>query len=367
MNKTHLHNILEQYIEKYDFFNDEKGHNEGFKWVAASCFKDNWKIDATDFPGMFEKAFAETSVLIDGKYVQPIGGIKMLLSKEGEVEFVRECFRELFSEDSGDIDARQDRVEIFVEKINSHIEKYEKNSWKFPQHNYNAISYLNLWRPKENYFYKPTAANQWANCIEFGDDIGSGKNFSLKKYYKMCDELREELCKNETIMNLYNRRKERVDGFDDDKHVLVYDVIYCANAYNLYRDIPDLEKLSVKERLHRAETEEVRSSLLEKYALISSDLEQTEEKIISLPVITGEKVTHKKWGTGTVVTSSETSIEVEFSEGTKKLSYPGSVGNFILLEDKMKEAEIISYLENESEKSALKKELKAVKLQLERL
>lgn len=290
----------------------------------------------------------------------------MLLSHEGEVEVVRECFRDLFSEDGGDIDARQERVEIFVEKINSHIEKYEKNSWKFPQHNNNAIYYLNLWKPEENYIYKATEASEWANCIEFGDDIGSGRNFSLKKYYKMCDELREELCKNETIIELYNKRKEKVGGFDDDKHILVYDVIYCAHAYNLYRNIPDLKKLSVKERLHRAETEEERSSLLEKYALISSDLERKED-VISLPEIVGEKVIHKTSGIGRVVSSTKTAIEVEYPEGTKKYSYPSCVGTFILLDDKKKEEQIIRYCENEAEIIALKKELKAINLKLEKL
>ena len=54
MNKTHLHNILTQYIERYDELNDISGHDEGYKWRAESCFKANWDIDAADFQAMFK-------------------------------------------------------------------------------------------------------------------------------------------------------------------------------------------------------------------------------------------------------------------------------------------------------------------------
>ena len=31
MNKIHLHNILQQYIENYDFLDEPQGNNEGLK------------------------------------------------------------------------------------------------------------------------------------------------------------------------------------------------------------------------------------------------------------------------------------------------------------------------------------------------
>lgn len=111
----------------------------------------------------------------------------MLLNHSEEIEFVREAFRILFSEDYGDIDARQNRVYDFIEKINTHIEKYVSGSWKYPQKINNAIYYLNMWRPEENYIFKSKEATDWANCIEFSDDFGEGETFSLKKYYQICN------------------------------------------------------------------------------------------------------------------------------------------------------------------------------------
>ena len=83
MNKTHLYNILNQYIERYDEFDDDSptGNDEGYKWRVVREFKKHWDIDAEDFASMFKKAFEEVqkSNLIDNKTIQPIGGITLLL------------------------------------------------------------------------------------------------------------------------------------------------------------------------------------------------------------------------------------------------------------------------------------------------
>ena len=90
--------------------------------------------------------------------------------------------------------------------VNARIEKYVSGSWKYPQNRNSVIYYLNLWKPEENYIFKATEAVAWANCIEYGDDLGSGKPFSLKKYYKMCDELLDEIKDNQELLNLHAKR-----------------------------------------------------------------------------------------------------------------------------------------------------------------
>lgn len=369
MNKIHLHNILQQYIEKYDFLNDPQGNDEGYKWDVVQSFQQHWDIHAKDFSEMFKKAFAEVQKtnLIDNKTVQPIGGISLLLKYDEEVEFVRECFRELFSDDNGDIDLRQKRIETFIVKINSHIDQYVPGSWKYPQQRNNVIYYLNLWKPEENYIFKSTEATEWANCIEFGDDFGSGNTFSLKKYYTMCNELRTELQNNDEIMRLYElRKKEKAKNFDDDGHILVYDIIYCAKTYHLYKNVPTLQKLSTKQRMHLAETAEKREHLLERLTELSAELESL-SVVITLPNITGEMVTHKKWGDGTVVACGDGFMEVEFAQGTKKLQYPDSINKFVTLNTDEHYSVIEEYLSNEQEKQNIEAELKKVKRELEAL
>lgn len=62
MNKTHLHNTLNQCIEKYDELNDMNGNDKGYKWRAESCFKTHWHIDAEDFRSIFKESFKEIAI-----------------------------------------------------------------------------------------------------------------------------------------------------------------------------------------------------------------------------------------------------------------------------------------------------------------
>lgn len=156
--------------------------NEGYKWKAVTIFQKYWDIESDNFPQMFADALKDTSNLIDNATVQPIGGIKMLLSHEEEVEFVRAAFDELFSDDNGDLEDRNDRINSFMDKINKKIDTYVSGSWKYPQSRASVIYYLNLWRPEENYIFKSTEATDWANCVEFGGDFCSGVTFSLAEY-----------------------------------------------------------------------------------------------------------------------------------------------------------------------------------------
>ncbi|MBQ7820841.1 MAG: hypothetical protein IJ391_00970 [Clostridia bacterium] len=365
MNKIHLHNILEQYIGRYNELNDINGNDEGYKWRAESCFKAHWNIDAEDFQSMFKKSFGEMSNLIDNSTVQPVGGILMLLNHTDEIEFVRTCFKELFSEDSGDIDSRQIRIETFVEKINGKIEKYAKGSWKYPQQRNNAIYYMNLWKPEDNYIFKSTEATEWANCIEFGDDFGSGNTFRLKKYYKMCDELLEELKKNEEIMELYKSRMEKeARGFDDQGHILVYDIIYCAKAYNLYKNVPSFQKLSTKERIKLAQKNEKREELLEQLAELSAEYENMSATAV-LPDLTGQKCKHKLWGTGDIQSCQNNSLNVVFAGETKVFKYPDSINMFIYLENSEYVEKIHECQQIEKTIKSLENEINIIKRQLE--
>ena len=124
MELKNLDAVLEQYIRRFDELNALDGNDEGYKWRAESLFKRNWDIDAQDFAVMFVEAIGKINKLIDNGRIQPIAGIQLLLEQETEIEFVRSCFRELFSEDGGDLQKRQNRINIFIDKINECIEKY---------------------------------------------------------------------------------------------------------------------------------------------------------------------------------------------------------------------------------------------------
>lgn len=325
MLRPHRALVFGKYIACYDELDDE-AHDEGYKWAAVAWFQSHWDINAADFPVMFKTAMQETSVLIDNATVQPVNGIQYLLGFEDEVEFVRQSFADLFSEDGGDLEARQARVVKFVAEINARIEIYIK-SWKYLQNTGNVINYLNLWRPAENYFFKATEASDWTGWILYGGDIGSGTTFSLRNYYHMCDELLVEVRKNEQIMQLTEQRVQRkAPGLDDQQHILVYDIIYCAHAYSLYGKIPKVPG-SGKQKEELANKLKEIKLLQDAIQNGEAQIKQLQDQLIDLPDLTGAEVQNLKYGTGTVVSCNDGVLVVNYADGMKKHSYPLVLAN----------------------------------------
>lgn len=356
MNKTNLKLIFDQYIDRFAELNDPAGNNEGYKWTAESCFVANWNIDADDFPTMFKAAMKETSNLIDNATIQPVGGILLLLKQDNEVEFVRECFRSLFAEDDGDIDARQDRIYDFIEKINAKIDQYAKGSWKYPQTVNSVIYYLCLRYPNKNYIYKATEATEWANCVEYGDDFGSGQSFSLAKYYKMCDELLEAVLSNDEIMQLHRDRFSKyANGFDDECHILVYDIIYCAHTYHFYTD-GMIHTTSTKERINRATARAELDALENRIQEIKDNLSRLGTNPTQPIDMVGMTIVHKAFGSGTVKSQTSDIQVITFAAGDKKFQFPTAyIGGFLKADDEIiqkildadAQAKEIKKLENE--------------------
>ena len=318
MNKKNLDKIIEHYISNFDYLNrseEEGGADEGYKWRVISAFKKHWDIDAEDFAAMFQLSMSEIAKtnLINNATVQPISGITNLMKIKGEAEFVREEFRKLLAEDDGDLDDRGDRVNDFLENMNSRINEKLKGSWKSEQQRNAVIFYLNLWRPEDNYLFKATEAKEWADTIEYADDFGSGSSFSLKKYYKMCDELREAIKDYPEVLELNKARvaKEAV-GYDDHEHLLAFDIIYCSHYMDFYKDCPSLG-VSTKERIRiarrREETERIENEIINN----EKTIDELEALIKPYPDITGEKVIHKTLGGGQVTRCKDGYFFVQFS------------------------------------------------------
>lgn len=361
MNRKNHNLIFDQYINRFIELNDPAGNNEGYKWTAESCFMANWNIDADDFPSMFKAAMKEMSNLIDNATVQPIGGILLLLKQDNEVEFVRECFRELYEEDNGDIDARQDRIYSFMEKINNRIDHYAKGSWKYPQTMNSVIYYLCLRYPNENYIFKSTEATEWANCIEYGDDFGSGQTFSLAKYYKMCDELLDAVSQNDEIMELHKGRFEKyAEGFDDELHILVYDIIYCAHNYHFYTD-GMIHTTSTKERISRANARAELDTLDAHIQEIEGQISQL-TSISAQPVdMIGMSVTHKVFGSGKIISQNSNIQIISFAIGEKKFQFPTAyTTGFLKADDSVMQA-LRNTESTAKEIERLQRELKTLK------
>lgn len=371
MNRKNLDIVLQHYIDHFEELDDVNNHDEGYKWRVESAFKQYWEIDAEDFPHMFRNSMSEISKtnLINNSRIQPISGISKLLENDEDVEFVREQFRSLFSEDQGDLDARGERVGSFLEAVNARIEERLPGSWKSMQQRNTVIYYLNLWKPEDNYIFKATEANEWADCIEYADDFGSGASFSLKKYYKMCDELNEALNDYPDLLEKNQKRITReAKGFDDHNHILVFDVIYCSSSkyMNFYIDCPTLG-VSTKERVTIARRKEEIRYLEEEIASINEKTNKLNSELKEVPNIEGQRVQHKKYGKGIVVGSVGDKFDVDFSGRITKFTQSSIAQGFVAFSDNTINEILIYNYKIEKKISEYDKELKKMNRELESL
>lgn len=363
MNRKNLDTVLNRYAEKFEELNRPDGRDEGAKWRAVTCFQEHWNVDRADFRSMFEASMQEAGSLLDGTMQQAIAGVRQLLARETEVEMVRECFRFLLSDDYGNLSRRQERINFFVEQMNERTNRFVRETIRYPQTMNYALCYLSLWRPEENYMFQAGSAQSWANCVEYGDDFGTGKKFSLEKYYKMCEELREELLDREDILNMHGKRMEReAKGFDDQLHLMVFEVQACAESCQLYAGM-GLGRVSKKERIQRAENyaavAETENLIREK----QRELKELESRDILLPDITGQVVHHKTYGAGTVKACQNDMLTVTFGDTDKKFKYSLAFtkGHLILLNGDALPDGVAQMKQMLDQKARLEKEIKQLK------
>lgn len=328
MNKENLHNIFSNYIKKFEIINNPANY-EIYKWEVAYSFSSLMNPDSPDFLSNFHKAVKITSNLIDSANRYPFSSLYNCAQKDEEA--VKNLFRNLFAEDNGDLDVRQKKIEKFIMDANELIEKLHSSNNVFMNDQRSAMAYLFLNDPDNHYLYKASEAKDFASCVEFYDDWGSGNVFNLKAYYKMCDMLVDEIkaCPEliETHKSRYETNSEKELHPDVNYHILAFDIIYGApeNRYNFYEGIPFSAITAEKRKLYQErvkKAEELYNEVLA--AQEKADLLNKAKKYYLDNLNVGDKVKHKAFGTGTITEIDSESIIVRFDKS-------GETKKFILL------------------------------------
>ena len=343
MNRELFHKLLDIYKSKFESFNQADGRHEIFKWSAVQICQDNWNLDSEDFLTMFKEAMSKTSFIIENSTIHPVNGI-VFLCENGKTEEVREEFRKLLEDDKGDIKTRQKRIESFRDNINAMLSEIDSRKWSFCQTYREPIMFLSFIKPEENYMYKSSPAKDFADYIDFGGDIGSGKSFHLSEYYRLCDEIIEELPNDEELIKLIDDELEKeaiTYNFDSQKlinnswklRVLVYDIMYVANTTGFYSGFPIPPKrknkgagVTEKERIKKNRIEELHTLLDSK----GNELEEIKGKIPALPDLTGMELNNIKSGKGRVVLQEDKYVTVEFAKETRVFLLPGCLAKGFL-------------------------------------
>lgn len=366
MNTENLNTILAQYI--HDFAEVSSTSGEGSLWQAIDTFGAEWDIEAADFPAMFARAMQGAAAQLDNPATQPVGGLKLLMMRDSEVELVRECFRWLYNEDDGDLKKRRGRAEMFADQITGRFRRYFPRMNKYTMTPANAVYFLNLWEPEDNFFYVPAEAKAWAEFMEYPAEFGNGASLDLTAYYAMCEQLVVELA---AYPDLIAQHKERLaaqlGGINDQLHLLAYDIIHTAYERQYYPK-GFSRNATAKERAKAVKEKQTRAEL----CLQIADKEQALQELLAAPVqlpdLTGCRITHKMFGAGTVLPSEGQFMVIDFNGTQKKFSYTASLtSGYLTAEDDSVMQQMQDYQNYGKACDALQKELKALKDELVKL
>lgn len=325
INKSKVCDLIAKYNENFNLFNDS-AHEEYFKWRAVKKFQDVWFREGAmekPFAEMLKAALSESSVLIDNSSTHPSNGAIKLAEKHSEE--VKNLFcNVLFADTGDDLEKRQENVERFMFQMEELRKKEFPDSWKYKQDDrHAAITYLTLFDPDENYVYKYSVAEAFANYVDFGLELGAGADFSLKNYYAMCDEVVEVL--REDFPELIERHHNFVDDscFDDkSNHMLAFDIIYCASAYDM---IEAGTRKSRKTAIEAYNIAQMKEKEREEKLLIIQDLQNSRDTLqqeldeIGEISLEGVRVSSAKYGEGIIIKQDEnqrSKVTVEFKGKT---------------------------------------------------
>lgn len=362
MNTENLNGILVQYIQHCK---SRAAAEEGSFWRAADCFGVNWDIDDSDFPAMFADATQQARLALDNPALQPIGGMQNLMLRGTEIELVRECFRWLFKADDGDISKRRGRVELFADQINGRFRRVFPRMTKYTMNAAHAAYLLNLWSPRENYFYNAAEAKAWADYFDYEADFGTGAALNLPRYYTMCNDLLAALEAYPELLALHKAYVEQeLGGVDDANHLLVYDILHTAYTEQLYPK-GYARTATTKERAKAVQEKATRAELCARIGEAEQELQELLANPAQLPDLTGCKITHKMFGAGTVQPAEGQFMVIDFGGTLKKFSYTASMNSgYLTAEDPAVEDELQAYQDYNKTKDCLEKELKAMKAEL---
>ncbi|MGN0362715.1 MAG: hypothetical protein ACI4ET_07735 [Bilifractor sp.] len=338
MNRDKTNEIIDFYIDKFDK-TAGKEHDELYKWRSAWQCRQNWNPDADDFCTMFQSCFKDSTPLISSSFWWPDNGIVMLCdARNNHQEAVRDAFRTLTQDTGDDLSLRGKNVFAFISRINSLLEG--RSSGKgYLQNVRSALSYLGLIDPRKDFIYKPTAAGNFADSVEFAENFSSGQAFRLDLYYKMCGELIDIVRTRPDLLEVVQRELQRqaetcnmpgLAEIDPDFHILAYDIMYTADAYDYYMDHPFVHR--TKASRTKQEKEEQKQEIENEISYIKDQISLLTEKLAKMKEddLQGISVNHKKFGEGRIIRRDGDKVTVDFPAGKKVLSLSFLTANGIL-------------------------------------
>lgn len=354
MNYQHLQEIIERYIDLFPVTNGPV-HMEYYKWQIIYRFRpmmdEALAASDADFPGKLYAVKKLTANVIDS-YTQPLNGLVEFSKKEPAA--VRTMFSTLFREAEADVKHKQAAIQGFLDQSHKLREKYFPDSYLYNDDLHSVTGYLFLYAPDHNYLYKATHCRSFADCIEFYDDWGSGETTKLDVFFRMCDEALAAIKENGALMataaSRYDIDPDHMHP-DTEKHILLFDMIYCCSTYNLFKGIHYVVPKNAERQLIQARKDKA----IELHQALNDAHEKASQlnavqNILSETVTMGKTVKHISFGMGTITSIDDGRFTITFDNaGIKELGINVSIANgLITIEELELSKEQIDLLKDES-------------------
>lgn len=366
MNKDNLHELINRYESNYHLVTTAPTE-EKFKWEAVRGFRDIWfseNASSMSFSKLFNEAAKESTVLINNSMISPTTGIvKMAEQREYEV---KNLFQEVLFADYSTVSELQDHMERFLDEIERIRQELFPRFYRYKQDRHAASCYLSFYAPEKHFIYRYSEAEEFAQYVEFGKDLGSGSDFKLENYYELAEIVVEALKEHPSLIEKYDAffKDNEKYYYDQSLHIMAFDLMYCSRCYNFYSGLHHANKKDsirayTEQQLKEKEAAERLKKMTElEDAIHALDVQMEPYEEISL---LGVEVTEKLNGVGTVISQDGNMITVRFSNKTTSYIINKKYKMRPRFENDEEIVEAFTELDNLKEKkSKLEKELERI-------
>ena len=354
MNPQRFQELTAHYIDEFEMINSGR-QLEYYKWQIAKKFRPAMEEALSASDGDFSRKLYDvkklTANLIDS-YTQPFNGLVNFAKQEPGT--VRDMFRELFAVAEAGVKEKEDAIFRFMDRSLALRDKYYPESYLYSDDLHSVTGYLFLYDPDHNYLYKASHCREFADCVEFYDDWGSGKNTKLDVFFRMCDECIEAINSDPALLKTAESRYDiDREGMHPDtaKHILLFDMIYCCSTYNLFKGINYVVPRS-KERQLMQERKEKARELKEDLDAATAKAEELDNvlAVLNETIKAGQTVHHTAYGSGTIAAVNDGRFTIHFDRvGDKELGIKVSIINGLITIDGLDlTEEQIATLKNEN-------------------
>jgi len=241
VNKEHFNQIIDHYIARFGELN-ACPNSEVYKWEIAACFRpmldEALSASDVDLPAKLASVVLLTEQTIDNRYELSFYALSDYARKEPAA--VREALCKLIAPDGDDLTDRSECFADFLDFCDAMKTKYYPGSWRYNASIRLPMMITGYYDPDHYYLYKSSQAQAYADCVEFYDDWGTGRNINLNIYHRMCDELVAAVKTREDLLTANSNRgsySEKPLHPDSSLHILAFDIIFCSTVYNLFEGI----------------------------------------------------------------------------------------------------------------------------------